>query len=91
MSNPNPQNQPSPKDEDKIRQTTGNVDGRNTQIVGNNNNSTNVNVFIFITFFVVLALGGLAWWLVFGQNNNGQNTQSGQQQSAPILSPGKTP
>lgn len=89
MSNPTPPNQPSPIDAKNSQQNSRNFFGNSTQNIGNNNNSTKVN--IFLTLFVVLALGGLAWWLVLGQNNNGQNTQSEEQQSAPISSPVKTP
>lgn len=85
--NPNNPNERPPMQEAKSKRDVTQV-GRDYT---NNSTNTNKNSFyLFISLFIVLALGGLAWALVLGVNNNGQNPQS-EQQSQPNQLPTTTP
>ena len=42
------------------------------QVAGNKTTTTNVSFFIGIFFIVILALGGLTWFLSVGRNENNQ-------------------
>lgn len=56
-----------------------------TQVGGSSSNT--VNFTIWLTLIGILALGGLAWGLVFGSNQDGLNPQSGQERSVPENNP----
>ncbi len=55
------------------------------QINGNytNTSTNNINLLVPVLLVGVLALAGLSWALVFGQNNGGQTPQVEQQKSPP--------
>ena len=54
------------------------ISGRDVNQAGrdlhlSNNNSFNATLYVGIFFIVILALGGLTWFLSIGQNKNEQN------------------
>jgi len=61
-------------DKDKTVQQVA-VSGRDSKQVGGNNNETNRNLFVGVFFFIVLALGGVAWAFTAGVNQGGQAPQ----------------
>ena len=52
--------------------------GRDIKQVAGDNQETNHNLFIGIFFFVILALGGLAWTLTIGVDKGDKDTQAKQ-------------
>ncbi|MDM9581112.1 hypothetical protein [Nostoc sp. GT001] len=78
-----------PKNND--RGSFGNSNITNSQVNNNGDGVVQVSIGkLVIPLIFVLALGGLAWALVFGQNNNGQNPQTGIE-SPSSASPSKNP